>query len=235
MAANVKEALMTEPWLQAEYQRINVLISTPTFTTVPAADFDREHVADTFRFVFPDEQNHHISYNVLRRAGIAIIFGIDRNIRQLLLDDFPRARIYAAASTLVEFFSEKSMSGSGRRMFVYLHEGQTSNRLGQQAQEMSVYCFDQGRILFLNTYPVRGTNDCQYYILNLWQQLRFDQYDDALYVVDDCDAAQPIADKIRYFLRNVTLMDRTEEFRSTIAANAPSLPYDLQTLLVCGF
>ncbi len=235
MAANVKDALLQEPLLRQEYQRVNVLISTPQFTTVPAVEFDRDHVDDIYHFVFPDETQCHVSYNVLRRAGIAIIFGLDRNVRQLLLDDFPRARFYASASTLVEFFSEKSLIGAPRRMFVYLHEGEISMRLGQQSQEMTIYCFSQGRMLFVNTYPVHGTNDCQYYILNVWKQLRMDQMDDMLSVVDDSDASQQLVEKIRYFIRNVSLIERTEDFRDTLTRGNHLLPYDLQTLLICGF
>jgi len=235
MAANVKEALMTEPMLKAQYQRVNVLVGTPEFTTVPSAEFDREKAAGLFQFVFPKTAGRHVSYNVLRRSGVAIVFGFDKNIHQLLLDDFPRARFYASASTLIEFFSEKSLIGSGRKMFVYLHEGELSMRLGQQAQEMTLYCFDQGRLAFVNTYPVRGTNDCQYYILNVWQQLGMDQYDDGLSIVDDSGASQQLVERIRYFVRNATLADRTDDFRDTLTHGNQLLPYDLQTLLVCGF
>ena len=224
MAANLKEALRTEPLLQQPYQRVNVLITTPQFTTVPAVAFDREHVDDVFHFVFPGTERTHVSYNLLRRAGIAIIFGLDKNVRQLLLDDFPRARFYASASTLVEFFSERSIIGKHRRMFVYLHDG-----------EATIYCFNQGRMLFANTYSVNGIADAQYYILNIWQQLGFNQLDDALSVVSDGERSAELVDKIRYFIKDVSLIERNEDFRDTVTRGNTTIPYDLQALLVCGF
>lgn len=232
MAANLKEALQTEELLKQEYQRVNVLISTPEFTTVPALAFQREDVNDVFRFVFPKSGQQHVSYNVLRRAGIAIIFGLDKHIHQLLLDDFPRARFYASASTLIEFFSERSLIGANKKMYVYLHD-----------EEMALYCFDQGRMLFVNTYAVRGVNDCQYYILNVWKQMGMEQIDDALCIVDDGDLSNQLADKIRYFIKNVSLIDRTEDVFRThlgtdlqgVTKSANLIPYDLQTLLVCGY
>ena len=224
LAANLKKALLTEPILKEQYQRVNVLISTADFTTIPAADFDRDHIDEVFHFVFPKSEQTRISYNVLRRSGIAIIFGLDRNVYQLLLDDFPRARFYASASTLVEFFSEKSLIGSGKRMFVYLHD-----------HEMNLYCFDQGQMLFINSFQVQGIGDCQYFIMNVWKQLGLDQIDDSLCVVDDNDWSRPLVERIRYFVKNVSLIDRTEDFRNTITRGHHLIPYDLQTLLVCGF
>lgn len=238
MAANLKEALQTVDLLKAQYQRVNVLVSTPQFTTVPTAAFDREQIDSTFNFVFhgsaaPDVDAHaydhavqpHISYNVLRRSGIAIIFGLDKNVYQLLHDDFPRARFYAAASTLIEFFSERSMIGSGRKMFAYIHE-----------EEMTIYAFDQGRLLFVNTYGVRGMGDCQYYLLSVWKTLEFDQLDDSLEIVEDANrlgsqaenVGQQLTDKMRYFIKQTSLTERSDPHFSGI-------PYDLQTLLVCGF
>jgi len=224
LAANLKEALNSEPLLQEQYQRVNVLVTTPRFTTVPVIYFKSEDINDIFSFNFPKERPQHISYNVLRRSGIAIIFGLEKNIYQLIRDDFPRARFYASASTLIEYFAERSMFGNNKKMFVYLHES-----------EMSLYCFDQGRMLFVNSYPINTVDDCQYYILNVWQQLNFDQVDDSLLIVSDNGISTTLTSKIAYFINKVEPIDRREDFRHSITQGNANIPYDLQTLLVCGF
>lgn len=225
LAANLKTALLAEPMLKGNYQRVNVLISTPKFTTVPVAAFEKEDVQDVFGFTFPKEEGQHVSYNVLRRSGIAIVFGMDRNIHQLLLDDYPRARFYASASTLIEFFSEKSLIGVGRNMYAYLHE-----------KEMTVYAFNQGRMLFVNTFAVSTVNDMQFFILNVWKELGFDQVSDSLSVVSDRQSvAQELTEKIRYFLQHADVIDRSDDFKEKITKGNTMIPYDLQTLLVCGF
>lgn len=225
LAANLKTALLTEPVLKADYQRVNVLISTPRFTTVPVAAFDKEDVRDVHGFVFPKDKSQHVSYNVLRRSGLAIVFGMDKNIYQLLLDDYPRARFYASASTLIEFFGEKSLIGRGKNMYAYLHE-----------KDMTVYAFDQGHMLFVNTFTVSTVNDMQYFILNVWKELGFDQVTDALSVVSDrIGVAKEIVEKIKYFLLNADVIDRSDDFRDKLTKGNTMIPYDLQTLLVCGF
>lgn len=224
LAANLKEALLNEPMLQEQYQRVNVLVTTPRFTTVPVVYFKSEEINDIFAFNFPKESPQHISYNVLRRSGIAIIFGLEKNVYQLIRDDFPRARFYASASTLIEFFAEKSMFGNNKKMFVYLHES-----------EMTLYCLNQGCLLFVNTYPVYSVDDIQYYILNVWQQLGYDQIDDSLLIISDNNTDQVLANKISYFINKVETVDLEEDFRHTITQGNTKIPYDLQTLLVCGF
>lgn len=226
LAANLKEALMNDEMLTAEYQRVNVLVTTPKFTTAPVAAFNKEDMDMYYSVAFPKDNPSHVSYNVLRRAGIAIVFGLDRSIYQLILDDFPRARFYASVSTLIEFFSERSLMGQGKKMFVYIHE-----------KEVAVYAFDQqGRMLFVNNYTVVGVNDIQYFALNVWKELGFDQVEDSLFIVGDDDSrCELLSEKIKYFLQNVSIIDRSEDFKEKLTAGNTLIPYDLQTLLVCGF
>lgn len=225
LAANLKEALTGEPMLQQDYQRVNVLITTPHFTTVPVAAFKKEDIQTIYQFAFPKDKPQHVSYNILRRSGIAIVFGLDRNIHQLLVDDFPRARFYASASTLIEFFSERSLFGPGKKMYVYLHE-----------KEMTVYAFEQGRMLFVNSFAVASVVDMQYYVLNVWKEMGFDQMDDSFFVVgDNEERCVELSEKIKYFLQHVSVIDRSEDFKDRLTMGNNLIPYDLQTLLICGF
>lgn len=224
LAANLKHALMNEPLLKQQYQRVNVLVSTTDITTIPVAFFNADEVSDVYQLNFPKARPQHVTYNVLRRSGVALVFGIERTVYQLLLDDFPRARFYASSSTLIEFFGEKSAGGNNRKMYVYLHE-----------REITLYAFEQGRMLFVNSYPIQAVSDMQFYILNVWQQLGFDQLGDALYIVGDNDNSKELSDKITYFLKEVSVIERGNDFRGSLTEGNTMIPYDLQTLLVCGF
>lgn len=224
LAANLKEALTgSEPLLQEQYQRVNVLVTTPKFTLVPVVDFKAENAKEIYVLNFPKDNAAHVTYNVLRRSGIAIIFGIDRNIHQLILDDFPRARFYASAATLIEFFAEKSMAGTEKKMFAYLHE-----------REMTIYAYTQGRMIFSNQFKASQTIDCQYYILNAFQHLEFNQLEDSIYIVGETGKENELADKLTNFVGYVNVIDRKEDFEGYIT-EGNNIPYDLQTLLVCGF
>lgn len=235
MAANLKDALLHEPMLKEEYQRVNVLVQTPRFTILPAEDFDRDNVENVYRFVFPDEvAGGHISYNLLRRASIALVFALDKNIHQLILDDFPRARFYASAAPLTELFSERSTGVTGKRMFAYVNESSIARRIGLQTRELTLFAFDQGRVILVNSYNVRGVADCQYYLLNLWKQLGFDQCDDTLVLIHEASISQQLAEQLSPYLQHVSLLEKGEDLGGRLTL-PDALPYDLQALLVCGF
>jgi hypothetical protein len=76
----------------------------------------------------------------------------------------------------------------------------------------------------------------QYYTLNVWKEPGFDQVDDALCVVGDMEKRTvELSEKIKYFLQNVSVIDRSEDFKDRLTMGNALIPYDLQTLLICGF
>jgi len=224
LAANLKNALMTDPMLKAEYQRVNVLIVSPNTTYVPIVEFDAEKVEDLYNFNFPDAGGMHISYNILRRSGIAVIFGVERNIYQLLLDDFPSARFYASPSMLIEYISNRNKLNSGNKLFAYLHD-----------RELTLYAFTGERMICVNTFDIVNADDCMYYILNMSHQLNFSQVDDSLVIVGNTGREKELNKNMQNFYKNVSLVDCKEEFRRALTGGIADIPFDLQTLLNCGF
>lgn len=224
LAANLKSALMTEPMLKERYQRVNVMIVSPHTTAVPVVDFDADRIGDFYKFNFPEDEGMHVTYNVMRKSGIAVIFGVERNVYQLLLDDYPHARFYASQSTLMEYLGGKTRMSNQGRIYAYLHE-----------REATLYAFSGGRLLSFNTYSITSVEDCVYYVVSLSQQLGFSQTQDALVVIGNTGREDALRSLAQNFFKDVTVVDCREEFRNTITGGNGSIPFDLQTLLICGF
>lgn len=225
MAANLRDALQNDPMLKDKtYKRVNVLITTRNCTYVPVSDFDAQSVNSVFEFNFPNSTGMKASYNVLRRAGLAIVFGIDRNMYQLIVDDFPHARFYTSDSTLIEFFGNHSLHGTYKSMFVYLHD-----------ESVTLYAFQQGRMTFSNTFHINNVDDAVYYCLSAWKTMDMDALEHYLKIVADGTIEEVFAARIQNFVKKVSVIERAEDFRQTITKGNTEIPYDLQTLLVCGF
>lgn len=224
LAANLKAAFQNEPMLKDQYQRVNVLITNAHTTYMPVNDFKAEAAEEIYKFNFPKDTSYRITYNVLRRSGIAIIFGIDRIIYQLIADEYPRARFYASASTLIEYFGNKNMQDNGSNMFAYLHE-----------KEMTLYTFSQGQMLWSSAFEVNTTQDSIYFILNAYKQLGLDPLVCPLHIVGDTGQEENLKESIRNFIKDVKLENQQENFKTQITKGNSSIPYDLHTLLVCGF
>ena len=89
-------------------EKVNILIDTPRFTTIPFDLFEDESSETLFYHNFSKIDNEIVLCNVLGKSNIALLFGMDKYAHQLLIEQFPKARIFASISPIIEHFVLKS-------------------------------------------------------------------------------------------------------------------------------
>jgi hypothetical protein len=211
MTANLKKMIQATEELKHCYAQTNILIGTTRFTPIPFDLFEDEHTEDFFYHNFPQKDNEAVLCNILGKSNIALLFGIDKHTHQLLGEQFPKARIFANVSPLIEHFTQKSQEGNQRKLYAHF-----------QPNQMNVFAFEKGKLLFMNTYHCKQAADQAYYLLNVWQQLGFSQENDQLFLVEKTENKEELLTELSKFLRNVSVFPTKE-----------NLPFDLQTLMTC--
>ncbi|MBQ8443231.1 MAG: DUF3822 family protein, partial [Bacteroides sp.] len=91
-----------------------------------------------------------------------------------------------------------------------------------QAHQMTVFAFDKGKLLLVNTFNCKQTSDQIYYILYVWQQLGFNQEKDQLLLTGKMENKEELLTELNKFLRQVTPLPMQD-----------NLPFDIQTLMTC--
>lgn len=211
MTANLKKMLQAKEELKHPYGQINILIDTPRFTSVPFDLFEDEETETLFYHNFPERENETVLCNILGKSNIALLFGMDKHAHQLLGEQFPNARIFACVCPLIEYFTQKSRESNQRRLYVYF-----------QTHQMTVFAFDKGKLLLVNTFNCKQTSDQIYYILYVWQQLGFNQEKDQLLLTGKMENKEDLLTELNKFLRQVTPLPMQD-----------NLPFDIQTLMTC--
>ena len=211
MTANLKKMIQATEELKHPYAQTNILIGTSRFTSIPFDLFEDEHTEELFYHNFPAKDNEVILCNILGKSNIALLFGMDKHAHQLLGEHFPKARIFANVSPLIEHFTLKSQEGNHRKLYAHF-----------QPNQMNVFAFDKGKLLFMNTFHCKQTADQAYYLLHVWQLLGFSQESDQLFLVERAEAQEELLAELSKFLRHVSQFPMKE-----------NLPFDLQTLMIC--
>lgn len=220
MAANVKAAVRETDFLVHSYKRVNVLLVSKRFTLIPFELFEDEQIEAIFYHNFSRLENELILYTVLRKANVAVAFSIDKSVYQELINLFPRVNFYSQASSLIEYFVEKSRLGNSNKMYAYLRQ-----------KSMDIYCFERGKLLFSNSFKCENTEDRVYYLLYLWKQLSFSQERDELHLVGELDNKDILIAELRKYLNRVFIVNPKSEFNNSELTRIEDIPFDLQALL----
>ena len=97
---------------------------------------------------------------------------------------------------------------------------------------MDVACYAQGKLLFVNSYPIDQSDDIVYYILYVWKQAGLDQEKDQLFLAGESSSRMRVLERLRTYLRYVKPVEIPSE-AYLLGTDVTKAPMDLISLLIC--
>lgn len=222
MAANVKRFLSETEEVKFTYRQTNILIHSTRYTTIPLELFEDEQMENIFYQNFPKTNNEIILCNVLGKSNMVVLFSMDKLTHLYLNEKFPNARFFSSVSPQIEYLTNKSRQGNNRKLYANVHP-----------QNIDVFCIENGKSLLLNTYQTANTQDCTYYLMNVWEQLEYDQERDEIYLTGISNECNILAEILRRYIRKVFMIAPPAEFNKSETNRIEDIPFDIQSLLIC--
>lgn len=222
MAANVKEFINETEELKYKYKRINILVATRRYTTVPLDYLEDKEIETTFYQNVSRMNNEIVLCNMLSRSNIAVLFSLDKLTHLYLSELFPEARFYNSISPMAEFFSSRSKQGNCSKLFVNI-----------QTNSIDVLGFNRGYLLILNSYKTSGLDDICYYILNVWQQSQYSQERDELHLCGDTQKRKEISERLQDFIKRIFIINPQSELNNSVTTDIEEVPFEMQSLITC--
>ncbi len=222
MAANIKGMLQQNDFLRLPYKRTRIYIVQTNYMPVPFEIFDEEQMEELYYQNYSKVSNDLVLYNILPKANIVMLYSLNKTVYQLLKEQFPEAKFYTIASPLTEYFTGKSYLGNSKKIYAYL-----------QRDNLTALCFDRGKLLLLNTFSCKQSNDYIYYLLYIWKQLDYDQNRDELHLAGIIPEKEILIQNLRKYLRQVYIINPTAEFNRSEFSKIEEIPFDLQTSFLC--
>ncbi|KAA6349547.1 hypothetical protein EZS27_003058 [termite gut metagenome] len=192
---NLKQVFSELDFLNHPYRQVRILLVSPRFTTVPLNLFDEKQMEPVFDYNYLRIENEIVLYNVLKENDIVLLFGIDKNVYQYLIEQYPQANVYSHITPLIEYFSGCDYGAENnfsRKMYIALHE-----------QSMDICCFEYKRPIFINSFEYQHIDDCIYYILHIWKQINLNQETNNLYLIGTMPDKERLLRELKRYILHV--------------------------------
>lgn len=222
MAANVKSFLAATEELKQKYRQINILVHSPRYTIVPLDIFEDESMDYIFYQNVRERRNEIVLCNVLSNSSSVIIFSLDKLTHVFLSEQFPGARFFSSVSPQIEHLTLRSKTGSEKKLYTNINRG-----------SIDIIGFDKGKLQIVNTYSSPSSNDINYFILNIWQQLGFDQEKDELYITGLDEIRKEIMPYLKKYIKNLYGINPLSELKDSETKETDNIPFDIQSLILC--
>lgn len=222
MAANLREALHTLPLLEDSYERVLVMIDTPTLM-VPTNNFVEEERETLYRHAFTGQEQQMVMHTVLPDLNAVVLFSIQKDLYSVIDNNFSGVRYTAAAAPVWRHLHQRSYTGQRQKLYGYFHD-----------RHLEVFSFSQNRFRFCNSFTVNNTNDALYFLLAVWKQLAMEAERDELHLVGDIMERQQLVEEAQRFIKYVFYINPSGEFNRAAVTQIKGMPYDMMTLYVKG-
>ena len=122
---------------------------------------------------------------------------------------------------ILEFWKKQSEHLLYRQMYVQLDD-----------QHLLISCFNRGKLLFSNSFPVARSQSIPYYILYVWKQLDLDALRDNLWLSGELRTDNLRVEQLRKFVYHVNPIEIPSE-AYLMGGDVISAPLDLIALFLC--
>lgn len=216
----LENTIYDNPVFIQDFNKTIILIESGKFLLVPHEFAEEESLHEMFLYSFPDFRGDILT-SKLRRNNITIAYGVDKGVESFLNRTFGNPPIYHHLAPLCEYFHKKSRLGNVSKLYVYLRK-----------DIMDIYAYNKNGLALANTYRFNHNDDALFYILNVWQQLKFDIMNDELQISGDREIRDELMPLLRKYITYVMPLVFPSALFKT-GKDAMNAPFDLIILPLC--
>ena len=231
IAEKLQQELSRKEYFNRNIDQVFVLTCSPS-TRVPMELFRREEAQTLYELAFsvPNIEQYHIIYNILPRLEAIELYRIRRDIEDIILQFYPTARFFGTNAMLLErlLHIEEEASPDVRRLYLCM-----------LPEQLSLFHFQNGNLVFANNFPISSINDTLYLILYTWKMLDLNVETDHLVTFANELPSKFIASNLSHLVK--ALSDYISHIDSIMSAtlfpriplaHEKAIPLDLLALLL---
>ncbi len=223
LPATLKAAIQETEMLRHSCGKVNIIMADAAYTIVPKEYYDESYERELYVQNFAQTPGSTVvMHNFVGEEQAVVLFGIERQLHQLLTERYPKAQICTPVSALINYGIERSYANGQRYCLAHLRK-----------RSSVLLSIANGSPLFTNTFSNRNTADTLYFVLNCWQMLGLSQTDDTLHLAGNARNAKELTKELERFIEHIHTIHPAEEFHSTELARIGEIPFDLQALIAC--
>jgi len=216
LLANIQRIIFDYNFLTQEFKQTNVVFVSSDYDLLPALYFDTKEKEALYDFTHTAKSSHIVS-GIIGKQDIIALFNMNKDIYEFLSRNLWTPHFFHHSNLLINYFENKNrLTGNASRMYLNFHD-----------RFLDIICFTGPKLIHCLTYESEHMMNQIYFILKLWEQCRFDQLEDYLFVAGNTD--KQIIKHLQEYIKNIEQLNNPSEIYLW-SEDAQKTPLDLLTL-----
>lgn len=221
LVQSLKEVFFQNACLSYVYNTLHVISVSGKYTLVPDSVFSETDKDLLFSYCFQVDKDSKVLVQPLTGFYSSLLFNMDNEAYEFMVRSFINPHFIHYLSPLLIDWRKKSLDRYPKQIYVVI-----------QPAVLDIVCFEQGELLFVNSFGYEAENDIIYFIMYVCKQLSVDQLEDAVFFYGDKPICRKIMPVIKKYVEQVHLV--TPKIRNYQVAVDQDLSMDIVTWVECG-
>lgn len=221
LVQSLKEVFFENACLSYIYNTLHVISVSGKYTLVPDGVFSEKDKDLLFSYCFQIDKGSKVLVQPLTGFYSFLLFDIDNEAYEFMMRSLIDPHFIHHLSPMLVDWRKKSLDRYPKQIYIVI-----------QGAMLDIVCFEQGELLFVNSFGYETENDIIYYIMYVCKQLSVNQLEDTVFFYGDTLMCRKVMPVIRKYMEQVDFV--IPKIREYQVAVDQVLSMDIVTLVECG-
>lgn len=193
----LKDAVFEHKLTEEEYLSTHIVSVGTPFTFLPDNLISKEEYSSFFPTLSRGFGQPVYMSNPIQAIGRVLLYFMEEDLYFFLQRNFPEASFIHQITPLTSYYLHSKESET-KYCDLFVH---------CEKQQICLFLTSQEGVLFANTFAYHSPNDAIYYIMNTFQQFKFDQLTDRILLNGATEYASEITSILQKYVSKVTFRE----------------------------
>jgi hypothetical protein len=206
-ADSINEIINKDDFAKKHYRKVNIVLTSPKFTMVPAPLYDPGKKEEYFRLNLPREEDDMILTSKITDPDSFVVFSISKTFSDLCKSLYPLAIPCHHTKPLLNQLIHYCKSVQGN--FVHIHV---------EREYFNLILIENNILKFINTFAYKNISDILYYTLNMFRTKGIGN-DETIHLSGFTEKYDDLWSNFAMYIRNLKFTDPAGNFTFSYVFN----------------
>ena len=196
-------AFRNEPILGLEFKTVNIGIQNRRYTLIPSKFYNENRRESYLKNLVDFDKKDLVFMDRIPDEQICNVFAFPKNVFDFLKMKYPNCSIYHGTTPMLHGFSHLVKNLPGENMLVNF-----------RPEEIDITLFKNGKLRFLNSYPISNERDNMYFILLIFEQFGLKQSSQEVFITGQIIPKSDIFRQLKRYIPKLKLLETFHDLRT---------------------
>ena len=191
----IEKIILSNKFLKIRIRKCKLILNDDLFTIVPNNLFDIKKYKEYYKFCFEKNKNQEIIFKNTQSINATSIFSIDKDLKGVILDFFPKTQITHASINLINSFSNSLDNSENQNILININE-----------TNFQIILFDKDNLQLYNYFDYVKDEDFLFYFLYVSKKLKIKQKECIINLSGKIEATSNKTNLIKKYFKNINFM-----------------------------